>query len=292
MSTIRDFLSPLIEKDYNFKNLFKSFCRMFPILWHGLVPHKKAQNPQKEIPDLNISDEDKSAIQSTILDIYNESNSRIEHLEEKAFKLLTYISALSALILFFLSKVDSSFSKLLIIASLLLLFIAILLSLRCMGTKTRKSVFLDSVFDFSGSAPSVKDSNQIYKSYLDCAVYNQAVADNTADILKASRYFLTFAFIIAFLGISINVSKIDFSGKTQKEILVEFKDSTTLKSIDSSLVYLSEKLDSTFRINNSYLMRLDSIYSQIKVMNYINAYTQQAVIKNCGESAKKQQNDN
>jgi hypothetical protein len=276
MSTIENYLSPLVKKDYNFKGILKRFKWVFPIMWHGIIPHKNAQNPSKDLPDLNISDTDESILLSTAMEIYKEANDRIEKLEEKAFKLLTYISALSALILFFLSKIDSPASRVFVIISVLLLFIAILLSLRCLGTKTRKSIFIDSIYNFENSNPVQKNKNQIIKSFLDCAVYNQTVADNTADILKASRYFLTFAFIIAFFVVFLNISKIDFTDSKPKETVVIFKDSTIFSDIKSNYLDIKQQLDSLTMIDIKKLSRLDSIYKHLNKPNSSNVHNKKA----------------
>lgn len=259
MPIIKDYLSPLVEKCFNIKQLFKNFIGVFPIMLHGISPHKNAENPPHDLPNIKVPDDDKNIFQATVSEIYKEANDRIEKLEEKAFKLLTYISALSALVLYFLSNVDASSSKILIAISIFLLFIAILLSLRCIGTKTRKSIFIDSIFNFNITPPTLKNGNEISKSYLESAVYNQAVADNTADILKASRYFLTFAFLVAFLGFFINLFEMDFSNKEAKEIIIVFKDSTTFQEITSSLTDVSERLDSAIIIGHKLLLTLDSI---------------------------------
>jgi hypothetical protein len=259
MSIIKNYLSPLVEKDFSLKGIWERFKIVFPIMWHGIIPHKNAQNPPNDLPDLNISVTDESVLFSTAMEIYKEANDRIEKLEEKAFKLLTYISALSALILYFLSKINSPASRIFVIISVLLLFIAILLSLRCLGTKTRKSLFIDSIYNFENSKPVQKDKNQLIKFFLDCAIYNQTVADNTADILKASRYFLTFAFIVAFIGVFLNISKIDFTDSKLKETVVIFKDSTIVSDMKSNFLDIKQQLDSLTTIEIEKLSRLDSI---------------------------------
>lgn len=259
MSIIKNYLSPLVEKDFSIKGIWERFKRVLPIMWHGIIPHKNAQNPPTELPDINVSVTDESILFSTTMEIYKEANDRIEKLEEKAFKLLTYISALSALILYFLSRIASAISSVFIIVSIILLFIAIILSLRCIGTKTRKSIFIDTIYNFENSPPVQNSKNQLIKSILDSAVYNQSVADNTADILKASRYFLTSGFLFAFMGVFLSISKIDFTDSKLKETVVIFKDSTMVSDMKSALSDIKQQLDSLTVIDIEKLSRLDSI---------------------------------
>lgn len=275
MPGIKDYLSPLVAKNLNLQSLFKSFKWIFPIMWHGILPHKNAESPVKELPDIINPNNDSEILQTTIIEIYKEANERIDNLEEKAFKLLTYISALSALILYFLSKLNHSGAKILIIISIFLLFIAILLSLRCIGTKTRRTIFIDSIFDFNSQNPTQKDSNKIRKSYLDCAIYNQTVADNTADILKASRYFLTLAFLIAFIGVSLNIFSMDFSDSSNKETHIILSDSVTFRELNNSIHEIQKTLDSALILNAKYLEKSDTDTTGIILNNSSNANTQQ-----------------
>lgn len=249
MSKISDFLSPLIEKEFNFKKIFKRIFRIFPIMWHGIVPHKNAKFPTKKLPEFSLNSENENILVDTVKEIYKEANERIDNLEEKAFKLLTYISSLSAVVLFLLSKTDTQFVIIFLIFSLIFLFAAILLSLRCINVKIRRTIFIDALFNFEDNEPSQKSKNEIVTSYLDCAVYNQTVADNTTDILKASRYFLTFAFLFAFFCIPFYLPSMNLNDNKPTETIVIFKDTALIEEIKYNQIKLLDKVDTILLIN-------------------------------------------
>ncbi len=258
MSPITDYLSPLVKKQNKPKKVLRGFCGIFPIMWHGIVPHESAKSPQKDLPDLLIPKEEENSFYSTVLEVYKDANDRIDKLEEKAFKLLSYISALSVLIIFFITQLDSPLSYVFLIISTILLFVAILLSLRCIDIKTRKTVFIDALYDFKEEKPKQQEFAKVLKSYIDSAIYNQSVADNTADIFKASKYFLLFAFIMAFFGLMLNFQKIDIKSNKAQENIVTFKDSSILKRIEYQYIIGNKKTDSLMVIENHRLNLLES----------------------------------
>lgn len=191
MSNLHDHIGPIVDQETDLAKAFKGIKNTFAIMWHGICPHKSPQPPKEEIKAEYFAGGSESNYSSAQA-MYNESQERIKHLEEKAFKLLTYISALSAILFFLLGKEINTTTSVCIVISIIILVIAMVISLRCIGVKTQKAFFIDNLFSFPEDVrPSVNNRDQIAAGLVNCAVFNQTVADNTADILKASRYFLS-----------------------------------------------------------------------------------------------------
>lgn len=278
MSSINDYLSPLTEKEYNIKILLKRLFRTFPIMWHGIIPHKKVKSPIKKLPDFSFNSKDENLFVETAKEIYKESNERINNLEEKAFKLLSYISALSAVVLFFYSIIDRPFVKVLLIFSFFLLFVAIFLSLRCITVKKRSSVFLDDLFNFEKEEPTLRNKKEIITSFLDSAIYNQNVADNNADILKASRYFLTFVFIIAVACIPFILNS-DLTDNKPKESILILKDTLLIEELKFNQTNILNQIDTISRINKQNTIKIDTILKKIKTKDFPNSNNHKDILQ-------------
>ncbi|RBQ06701.1 hypothetical protein [Pedobacter miscanthi] len=172
MSELKEYLAPLVMPQKKIRPLLKSLKSSWSILIHGILPHQSAVQPEKLFFDEHIGSEEEYMAELA-MELYKESTARIDALEEKGFKLLTYISAISAISVYFIGKELDGFFKYTVIASLLFLVIAIVISLRCIGIKQQKALFIDSLFKFeTDAAPSAQSKKAIIASLINCAVFN------------------------------------------------------------------------------------------------------------------------
>lgn len=265
MSEQHEYQAPLVQPEKKLSEIWKAVKGSWEILKHGLVPHQKAQLPSKKFDSSHIAG-DEEFLYQTALEMYKESTGRIDVLEEKGFKLLTYISAVSAILIYFLSKDITGFYKFCVITSLFMLVVAIIISLRCIGVKAQKVIFLDAMFFFNtDEIPKTKDKKAVVAEILNCAVFNQTVADNTADILRASRIMLSLGilttiisciFFLATPGLpedqKVYHAKVQFADTAFTKSLLKTTSSQELviKAIQDDLSKLKKQLDSTNTANN------------------------------------------
>ena len=138
----------------NIKNVFK-------LIYHSLLPHSSPIDPESKITAESIKDEDIDLVYESSLEIYKDSKERIKSLESKAFNLMTYISAITAILFFLLNKEIDSTTKIFTIVSIFILILALLISLRCIGIKVQKTLFINSMFDFKKETPLSTDKKHI-----------------------------------------------------------------------------------------------------------------------------------
>ena len=269
MSELQKHIGPLRDKETDIKKIWKRFKGTFEIIWHGLIPHKAPVEAEKEILPAYFTQTDlDETYYEASKDMYKESQERIKHLEEKAFKLLTYISVLSALLFFFLGKELSGITNLLVLISIGILVIAMIISLRCVGIKTQKAFFINAIFNFDNTPIDSKKSNEISAELMNCAVYNQSVSDNTADILKASRYMLSIAIITTVLALILFFTVNDNSPKTKiQNVSVEFRDTTIVDTFKESIDNQSNMLD---QINENMKNLNISVKENVNYLDSIN----------------------
>lgn len=272
MSTQSEYQAPLVQPEKRmFRKVWKDFVGNFEILKHALVPHENAKDAVKKFEAAHFQTEAAYTFEIA-MEMYKESTKRIDALEEKGFKLLTYISAVSAILIYFLSKDISGFYKFFVILSLFFLVVAIIISLRCISIKFQKVLFIDALFRFeANSEPATKDKKSVTAEILNCTVYNQTVADNTADILKGARImlslgiFTTIISCIFFLTTPAPVEKPDQSKISTADsiltnsiiILAKSKDSTT-QQLKLEILRLNKRLDSTNQSMQKPPMVIDS----------------------------------
>lgn len=232
MSEQGDYMAPQVMPEKKLKPIWKGLKSSYSILFHGLIPHERANEPTKKFEKSHIGTDDDYFYQ-TAIEIYKESSGRIDGLEEKGFKLLTYISAVSAILIYFLSKDIVGVYKFFVILSLFLLIVAIIISLRCIGVKSQKALFIDSLFTFQATTdPINKDKKTVTAEILNCAVFNQTVADNTADVLRASRIMLSLGIITTIISCIFFLA--DTGQKDENKVYnakVTLTDSSFLKSV-------------------------------------------------------------
>lgn len=150
-----------------------------------------------------------------------------------------------------------------------------IVSLRCVGVKSQKAFFIDAIFNFDGNANTQtisKEHNEIVANLMNCAVYNQTVADNTADILKASRHILSLGIITTVIALVLFFTINNDSQKNQiQSVNVKFSDSTFIESTkhkfdiqNSELEQINKSIKQLIIDNKENHIQLDSILQSIK----------------------------
>ena len=228
MSKQQDYMPPIVESALKFGKK-KFLISAWEILLHGVLPHARAKGPSKTFNSDNLKDED-DFLFLTANDFYKETSERIEFLEEKGFKLMT---------IYLLSTDPGGLYKWSIIISLIPLTLALLISLRCIGVKSQKALYIDSLFEFKeteDSTPKNKSKKDITAALINCGVFNQNVADSTADLIKATRLMLSLGIILTLLSCCLYLATGDNKKKeSQNSVLISFPDSTFVPSVKSHL---------------------------------------------------------
>ncbi|MCZ8091204.1 hypothetical protein [Flavobacterium sp.] len=241
MAEIKDFLhKPITTSKINFWSTFKNNLEL---IYHSLLPHAFPVEPNSKITKKSIKKRDIDLVYESSIEIYKDSKERINSLENKAFNLMTYISAITALLIFLLDKELNTITKILAFTSILTLILALLISLRCIGIKTQKTLFINSMFEFNDNQlPKSKSKKHIAAELINNAIFNQNIADNTTDILKASRMLLFCGIILSlvtFLSFIIQNEERKIEPNKKIEIVnskyidslfLDYKKSKTLKS--------------------------------------------------------------
>lgn len=279
------FLSPQIEAEkYSLKKVKKIIKDFWVLLKHALSFHEKPQPPKEELPDFQSHDTE--TIYNICKDFFNNANSRIDSLEEKSLKLLTYVTALFAFISFAFLNSSVLVTKIMLIIGMVLLLFSILISFRCVNVKSRKTSFVPDVYDFKVDPPTDNfDKKSIAKKLLNSAIFNENVADNTADLLRSSRHMLALALVISVLGFlfgihgyfntskvssveianPINISHIESELSNTNQSLSEIN--SNIKALDNSLLkdqvaQLAEELQNLQSKYNDILQRIDELESE------------------------------
>jgi len=199
MAELKEFLYEPINTDKI--NIPKSLKNNLALIYHSLLPHSFPIEPKSKITEESIKEKDVDLIYESSLEIYKDSKERISSLESKAFNLMTYISAITAILIFLLDKQINQLTKILAIISISILILALLISLRCIGIKTQKTLFINSMFDFKkNKEPKSRNKKHISVELINSSLFNQNIADNTTDILKASRTLLFYGIIFSTLS--------------------------------------------------------------------------------------------
>ncbi len=262
MSDITKYNLPIRDTKYvgRFTRSWGKGLSGLAIVLHGLLPHEKIGDPLATLKGTDIGGDDELFFKAST-DIYKESTDRIKSLEEKAFKLLNYISIVSALLIYFLGKNASGSFKYSTIGALFFLVMAILVSLRCIGVKQQKAFYIDSVFKFdSANPPTANTKKEIAASLFNDAVYNNAVADNTADILKAARILLSIGIIFTMVASAfyLNDSTKREPEKTYKTS-VSLDDTTFLKKSENHMSFLDSNSKNLLLQMKAITNKLDSL---------------------------------
>ena len=234
-------MSFVVERD-KFKwnkvgNMLKDF---FEVMIHALSFHKQPGEPLKELPELK--DNNIELSYTVCKEFYKDANDRLDKLEDKAMKLLSYISALFAFISFAFINTQFIATKIILMISIIFLILAIIISFRCVNVKGRQALFIPDVYNFEGNVPEENFSKKnISKKLLNHTIYNQNIADNTADILRAARYALAVSIIISLIGFFIGLnSYLNTSPKVSK---VNIENQIELTNIENDLERTNKTID-------------------------------------------------
>lgn len=264
------YLCPLVERErFKFREIIKIIKRFFILLIHAVSFHKVPKEPKQELP--NFTSEDEVTALSTCKEFYQKSNERIEKLEEKSLKLLTYVTALFAIISFAFINTTITSVKVILLISMLLLLLSIIISFRCVNIKSRKAFFITDVYDFKYDPPKENfNKMHIAKKLLNSSIYNHNVADNTADILKAARYILTLAIIICAIGLVIGIN--GFFDNNSKENTVIIENQIDLSPIANQISETNTSLDQIYTYideidTNIFTKQIEDLKTEIQVIN-------------------------
>jgi hypothetical protein len=288
MSEFEKYIPPLVEPEKNPKKWFGGFKDFFSTLYHGIIPHKNPKEAELKLYESNlvgIPDKELNTFYQIAVSMYDDSRDSIKSIEEKSFKLLTYISALSAILFFFLSKEINTLITILIIVSLTLLVIAMVISLRCVGLKNQQAIFIKTAFDFDNKIQPNRERH-IIAELMNFAVFNRNVANNTADILKAARHFLSLGIVFTVFSLILFFTANNTYEKINK-VSVSFDNQLImeqhLRIIEKQSIEL-EKLNTLINNLNNIVTekkdKIDSLISEIKSLHTT------AVLHNGGVSGK------
>lgn len=280
MSEFSKYIPPLVEPEKNPKNWVGVIKLFFSTLFHGLIPHKNPKDAEKNLTEKDfesICEKDLVIFHQIATSMYDDSRDSIKSIEEKSFKLLTYISTILAILFFFLSKEVNTYITVLIIISLTLLVIAIMISLRCVNLKYQKALFINTAFNFEETIRPYK-AKHITAELMNFAVFNRNVANNTADILKSARNFVSLGIIFSFLSLILFFTTNTFEQKVNK-VNVSFADQSILLKHLGTLEKQANQLEklnilvsnlNTTEIKNKAL--IDSLINEIKNLDTTGAW--------------------
>lgn len=282
------YLSPLIEREkISIKKVKKIVKDFFILFRHAVSFHQPAKEPNEELPDFTSQDSD--LIYCICKDIYDAANDRIDKLEEKAIKLLSYISAAFAFISFAFVNTSIVFTKLVLLISMGSLILSILISFRCVNIKGRRTLFLPDIFNFSEEPPKETiDKKRISKSLLNAAIYNQNIADNVADILKVSRYMLAIALVISITGFTTGMVGYFNTPDTINTVRVDNQVDLSKfgEKLDSINVILNDLNNSVEKISDNKVLndQVDRLSKEIEVLqsNYFEILKKIDILENKG----------
>ena len=271
----RFLIPPVSASKITKRNIGYFFKKMAQLMWHAILPHSVPEAPKESLPILVSPKDDKSYIEVAKL-LYDESNSSIDKLEGKALKLLSYISAIFGFMVFGATKLGEGASLLPLLVALLFFLLALVISLRVVGIKTRKRIFIDSIYGF-GYSDSEDDhipntelrSDQIAHELIQHSIHNQNVADNTADILQGARYFLLVGMVIGSIGLLAglftngNSDKIDHTALAIDKLRETVITKLDQKDYDSSIEAIYAQAANANRQIEKMGLHIDSLRANV-----------------------------
>lgn len=263
------YLCPLIERDRFTWKRVKSVIKDFKeLMIHALSFHKQPKGPLEKLPEFKT--DDKEIIYTVCKEFYDNANDRIDKLEDKAIKLLSYITALFAFISFAFINTQFVVTKVMLITSMVSLILAIIISFRCVNVKGRKSFFIPDIYDFRSNVPKESfDKKNISRKLLNSAIYNQNVADNTADILRAARYALAVSIAISIIGFLVGATsyfKVP-SQITKVKIENQVELNEIERKLDNTNKSINELNDNVRELNDSKKLQeqINKLEDELKV---------------------------
>ncbi|MFN0157094.1 MAG: hypothetical protein ACKVRP_03360 [Bacteroidota bacterium] len=259
MAWTDDYLIPPIESEWPSLKLLKKLIKDFAVLVpHSLMPHKKPKNPSKDLPKLTPDENTKKLCEK----IYESSLSRIDSVEKKALGLLSFVTALSALLFFTYAQLSGLQGTGWLWVSMGCLLLTLIISFRCLSVKGIEHIFVNNIYDFDSTPAS--SSTELYVDYLSAAIFNEARADNTADMLRAARMTLAlsiFLFVITLFSVVTFGDKVDTLSSTK----LQQDQVEVLRGIQAAMQALDIKPASLIAVN----ARVDSLAASIDKFMYI-----------------------
>lgn len=260
------YLAPQIDKEkLSLKKVKSIIVGFFTLLIHSLSPHEYPKEPPEKLP--KIKSENHNEIYNLCKDMYDSSHERIDSIEDKAIKLVSFITVLFALISFAFINIASAGVKYILLASMMLLLLAILIAFRCVNIKSRQSMFLPSIYDFDSFEKPVENFklNNYSEKMLQAAIFNQNVADNTADILKSTRNLLFLSICLIVIAFLIGA----FSYKSQtKTSVVKIENPVSVSLLEEEIKESNKILDSISNnlstINDQNQTKINELSQQLK----------------------------
>lgn len=255
------YLCPNVEREkFSFKKIKNIVKDFFILLVHSISFHENPRKPLEELPDFVTQDDD--LIFNICKGFYEDANERIDKIEDKAIKLLPYISAIFAFISFAFVNTSILLTKVMFLIAMVLLILSILISFRCVNIKGRETIFIPTIYDFSKGTPiDIFNKKNIAKGLLNSSIYNHNVADNAADILKSSRYMFCIALVISIIGITIGTGGYFKPADNVYAVKVEN---------NKDLSELKESINNTNEILNEISANIDNIKDTEEINDQVN----------------------
>lgn len=241
---------PVDAKGFKEIHPFRSLKDSIILLFHSIRPHKVPELNEK-LPQIPVNTDN---VYNSSTKMYDESQERIKDVESKSFNLLSYITALTTVAIFLLSEFKSTTGLILLSISSVLLFISLFLSFRGLSIKNIKTVFINTLYAFERddkSKKSIEDS--LTREYLIASIYNNNVADNQVDILKSTRFLLSFSMILIITSLTFELIKGN-SFFVKNEDLIESKLDENFNKINEGITDFRlkiEELNNTFGQNST-----------------------------------------
>lgn len=149
MNWTEEYLIPPIESDsLSFELLKKIVSDIRELVPHALKPHKSQVSPKKPLPKVPSEDAETAKACERI---YDASLTRIDTLEKKALGLLSYVTALFALLFFAYSQFGGFQGTYWLLLPLSLLVVTLVISFRCLSVKAIQHIFVDDIYNFDDS---------------------------------------------------------------------------------------------------------------------------------------------
>lgn len=268
------YLAPRIGKEkITFKKVKLIIIDFFTLLVHSVSPHEFPKEPPEKLP--RIKSDNQNEVYSICKDMYNNSNQRIDSLEDKAIKLVSFITILFTIISFTFLNIASNGIRYILIVSMVLLMLAILIAFRCVNIKYRQTMFLPSIYYFEGYDTPLEDFNLKNQSekLLQAAVFNQNVADNTADILKSTRNLLFLSICLVVIAFLIGAFSYEREAKSSA---VKSENSSSVNSLEQEI--------------KSFTGTLETINDNLIKINDLNNSKINELTKRLNESEEKSNN--
>ena len=302
-STSRSLPPPLIPQYIPHPPSYRGFVPLHKIVWwreqasmfcRFLRHTLSAYDPQPRDPGTITASSPTGTISKDHLPIceriYEESEERINKIEEKSNALLTIFSIVTPLIIsvtVYTSTTESLsilwriFVMLTSVVSLMLVVLGFVACIRAIAVKSRQSMNVHTIFDKNNNR--VKDYNpDVYgRGLIWCGLMNHAMSDHIAEFVRASTFLLLLSVFILLLSalppllsMGSSQSPQNISGKVQidspdvKDLVKSMNNVVTemvigISQANSSLNNISSNIDQILQLNQ-ITQKLESELKNLK----------------------------